>query len=160
MIIGPVVLDYSVFVPAGSANGYGWAQVQAHAVVSGKGGDLATFGINTVENASIYIRNLTSFKGGRDAYSVKVVTPQDRQTALTKAIQQLAIVSVGLHYPCSESSKTLFSVSSGLLSVTWRCQFLTYLVPPYMHVLGTHLQGKEVIIAVWFVAPLKRTWTK
>jgi hypothetical protein len=85
MIIGAATLDYSVFVPAGSANGYGYAIVLAHARVSGKGGNLATFEIDTVENASIYIRNLTAFRGGRDAYSVKVITSNDRDMATSKA---------------------------------------------------------------------------
>jgi hypothetical protein len=156
MIVGAVILDYSVFVPAGSANGYGYATVSAHALVSGKGGNLATFEINSVENASIYIRNLTSFSGGRDAYSVKVVTSEDRQTALITAHGVLALKINRLHYPCRE-----FYLSDALkITMTWRCQFLTYIVPSYMHVLGTQLQGKEVVVAVWFIQPVRRTWAK
>ena len=157
MIVGSVVLDYSVFVPAGSANGYGYATVSAHALISGKQGNIPAYGIDNVENASIYIRNLTSFRGGRDAYSVKVVTPEDSQTALITARNLLAIETVGLHYPCLENQ---FLGTSLKTTVTWHCQFVTYSVPPYMHVLRTQLRGKEIIVAVWFVQPIRRTWAK
>ena len=39
--LGTVITDSPVFVPAGSANGYGYATVTAHALVSGKGGNFA-----------------------------------------------------------------------------------------------------------------------
>ena len=107
MIVGAATLDYSVFVPAGSANGYGYATVSAHALTGGKHGNIPAYSIDNVENASIYIRNLTVFKGGRDAYSVKVMNPQDRQTALIKARDMLSVqigaYKNGLHYPCKEA---------------------------------------------------------
>src|SRR6266566_2358868 len=37
-----VVTDYAVYVPGGNANGYGYAIVTAHALISGEGGNLAT----------------------------------------------------------------------------------------------------------------------
>jgi hypothetical protein len=156
MIIGAVILDYSVFVPAGSANGYGYTTVAAHALTYGKKGNLLTYAIDYVEGANIYIRNLSPFTGGRDAYSVKVVTSQDRQTALTKARGVLALQINGLHYPCNET----YLQKAFVNTVTWRCQFLTYLVPSYMHVTGVTIQGKNLLVAVWFIAPLRRTWAK
>jgi Baseplate J-like protein len=119
-----IATDQSVFVPAGSANGYGFATVAAHALMSGKHGNIPAYAINTVEGSSVYIRNLTAFRGGSNAYSVKVVTPQDRQTALAQARQHLAAVSTGLHYPCSETMR-------GALRVTWRCEFVTYHIPRF-----------------------------
>src|SRR5947208_2762002 len=48
MIISGVVLNYSIFVPAGSANGYGYATVPAHAMASGKSGNISVYQINQV----------------------------------------------------------------------------------------------------------------
>ncbi len=113
-----VVTDTAVFVPTGNANGYGYAMVSAHAAVSGTSGNIPSLAIDTVEGSSVYVRNLAAFTGGSNAYSVKVVTAQDRQTALASARQHLAVLSAGLHYPCAETI-------NGAISVTWLCQFLT-----------------------------------
>src|SRR5207247_5230887 len=56
-----VVTDEAVFVPAGSAAGYGYATVSAHAMVRGKSGNIPAYDINRVEGSRIYIRNLTPF---------------------------------------------------------------------------------------------------
>src|SRR6266567_7481375 len=120
--ISNVATDYATYVPAGNANGYGYATVRAHALVHGKGGNFARLAINQVIGSSVYIRNLSSFSGGHDSYSVKYVTAQDKQTALTKARSALTVISAGLHYPCLEST-------SGAISVTWHCQMLTYHIP-------------------------------
>jgi hypothetical protein len=148
-----LVTETAVFVPAGSANGYGFATVAAHALMSGKAGNIPAYAINTVEGSSVYIRNLTAFRGGSDAYSVKFATPQDRQTALAQARQHLAVVSTGLHYPCSETV-------SGALSVTWRCQFITYHIPAFYHVTAVKISGRSLVVAVWFVARPYHIWVK
>jgi len=145
--------DYAVYVPPGSANGYGYATVRAHALISGKGGNFARLAINQVIGSSVYIRNLSSFSGGHDSYSVKYVTAQDKQTALTKARSALTIMSTGLHYPCLESI-------SGAISVTWHCQMLTYHIPAFYHVTGVRIVGKNLLISVWFVARPVRIWVK
>jgi hypothetical protein len=152
--ISGVATDKAVYVPAGSAEGFGTSTVPAHLLTSGI--NMPTLSINQVVGSSLYVRNLSPFTGGKPAHRVKVVTAQDKQTAFIKARQQLAIVSVGLHYPCKEN---LLGVSTEVV-LTWRCQFLTYIVPSYMHILGTQLQGKEVLVTVWFVAPIRRTWAK
>lgn len=148
-----VTTNTAVFVPGGSANGYGFATVAAHALSSGKQGNIPAYAINRVEGSSVYIRNLTAFSGGRDAYSVKFVTAQDRQAALETARQYLAIISTGLHYPCSETL-------SGALTVAWRCQFVTYHLPAYMRVTGVRIEGKNLIVDVIFVARPVRIWAK
>jgi baseplate J-like protein len=148
-----VVTDTAVFVPAGSANGYGYATVVAHALMDGRQGNIPALAINTVEGSSVYIRNLTAFRGGRDAYSVKFVTAQDRQAAIEIARQYLAVISTGLHYPCNETV-------SGAVTVTWRCQFVTYKVPAYTRVTGVRLQGKNLIVDVIFVAHPIRIWAR
>ena len=148
-----VVTDQAVFVPAGNANGYGIATVSAHALVSGRSGNIPALAVDTVEGSSVYVRNLAAFRGGRDAYSVKVVTPQDIQTALISARNALTILSTGLHYPCSETI-------TGAVQVTWQCQFLTYHIPAYMHVTSVTIQGKNLLVAVWFVAHPVRIWVK
>src|SRR6266566_946990 len=151
-----VTTDRAVYVPAGSANGYGYAVVPAHALIRGKQGNIPPYAINQVEGSSIYIRNLSAFRGGRDSYSVKVVTPQDRQTALMKARSVLGVQTQGLHYPCRE----FYSLAQKHIVVTWRCQFVTYYLPPYMHVTGVTISGKNLLIRVWFVARPKYTQGK
>jgi hypothetical protein len=79
-----VVTDRAVYVPAGSANGYGYATVSAHTLISGHGGNLPPYSINSVIGSSVYIRNLSAFSGGKDAYSVKFITSNDRDAALSK----------------------------------------------------------------------------
>ena len=152
-----VTTDRAVYVPAGSANGYGYATVQAHALMSGIAGNLAPLAINQVVGSSVYIRNLDTFYGGRDAYAVKFVTAQDIQTALSQARGILLSKSSGLHYPCIER----FSQKRNLLaSLTWRCQFVRYTVPSYMHVAAVRLSGWNVLVDVWFVPRPTHIWVK
>ncbi len=151
--LGNVITDRVVFVPAGSANGYGVATVRAHALISGTSGNIPAYAINQVVGSSIYIRNLTAFYGGHDAYTVMIVTPQDRQTAIDRARQELTYLSTGLHYPCNEAI-------SGAVIVTWRCQFVTYHIPGFYHVTGVRIIGKNLFIDVWFVARQERIWVK
>ena len=147
-----VVTDASVFVPAGSAAGFGYATVSAHALVSGKAGNIPPLAIDTVEGSSIYIRNLTAFRGGQDSYSVKVVTDQDRQAAMDSArsivTSQEANIRAYLAAPCRES----FTSEKSLLQLSWVCQFVTFTLPSYMHVTHIKLVGKTLILDVVFVA--------
>jgi Baseplate J-like protein len=144
-----VVTDTVFFVPAGSANGYGEATVDAHAVASGKSGNLATLAINRVEGTSLYIRNLSAFTGGKDSRTVTFVTTQDKQAALLQARGLLLSKSTGLHYPCTEKV-------SGAMAITWRCQYVSYHVPSYMHVSTVQLTGKQLIISVWYLPPVRQ----
>jgi hypothetical protein len=137
-----VITDFPVFVPAGSASGFGFATVQAHALISGKSGNIPALSIDRVVGTSIYIRNLTSFHGGKDSYTIPLQLPQDRQTALEKARTILSNRTVGLlAKPCRE-------VVSGVvkLVVKWSCQFYTYSVSPIVHVTRVRLSGKIVIV--------------
>src|SRR6266566_8318520 len=54
-----VITQTSVFVPAGSALGYGYATVQAKAVTGGTQGNIKALSINSVYGTSLYIRNMT-----------------------------------------------------------------------------------------------------
>jgi hypothetical protein len=148
-----VVTDAAAFVPAGSANGYSVASVSAHAQIIGKAGNIPALAVDTVEGSSVYIRNLTAFRGGRDAYSVKVVTAHDRRAALAKARQRLAVVSTGLHYPCVERI-------NGAVRVTWLCQFVTYHIPAIYHVTRVSMNGKNLLLDVWFVMRPTHIWVK
>ncbi len=150
-----VQTEQSVFIPAGNATGYGVAIVPAKALTAGKGGNIATLAINAVYGA-LYVRNLTAFVGGRDAYSVKFVTSQNRQIALNHARQMIAVQINGLHYPCRE----LYLQNALQITVTWDCQFLTYHVPSYMHVTGVRITGKNLLIDVWFVPRPVHIWVK
>jgi hypothetical protein len=158
--LGSIITDSPVFVPAGSATGYGYATVTAHAVVSGTNGNIAAYTINQVEGSSVFIRNLTAFRGGHDRYSVKYVTAQDMQTALSQArgilFVQIGAYKDGLHYPCKEA----YLYNQVRVVINWHCQFLTYQLPSYMHVSAIRIVGKNLLINVWFVARPVRRWAR
>jgi hypothetical protein len=145
-IVG-VVTDTTVFVPAGSASGYGFTSVTAHALTCGKSGNYRAYELNYTLGAGVYIRNLSPFTGGSDSYSVKVVTPQDKQRALDQARTVLAHsvhMKANLAYPCTEKV-------TGNLVVSWQCQFITFHVHSFMHITGIRLVGKNLFVDVVFV---------
>ncbi len=82
-----------------------------------------------------------------------IVTPQDRQTAIDHARQFLSQASTALHYPCKETI-------SGAVTVAWRSQFVTYHIPAFYHVTGVRIIGKNLLVAVWFVARPIHIWVK
>ena len=146
-----ITTDEAVFVPAGSASGYGVATVSAHTLTSGKSGNISALDIDSVEGSSVYIRNLRPFAGGHDATSVKFASPQDRQIALDAARRYLAgqvrQIRAILENPCSES--TAFS---SMLRVTWVCRFAAYPHLPGFHITGVRLAGKTLVVDVVFAA--------
>ena len=160
MVVDTVVLDDSVFVPAGSANGYGYTTVSAHALTSGKHGNIPAYGIDSVENASIYIRNLRAFTGGYDAYSVTFITSNDRDKATSKAraliASKIAHIPAFLTSPCKEN---LLGANNKMV-ISWRCQFAVYHIPSYMHVLGAKLAGRDFLVTVEFIPRPRRFWAK
>lgn len=144
-----IATDSAVYVPPGNANGYGYATVAAHALTSGKGGNIAAYMINQVEGSSVYIRNLSAFSGGKDGYSVSYATVQDKQTAVVAARNLLvASTNNGFHYPCTES----YLSGAMQITTTWRCQFVMYHVPSYMHVVSAELAGDKFLVDVTFIA--------
>ncbi|MBV9688147.1 MAG: baseplate J/gp47 family protein [Ktedonobacteraceae bacterium] len=147
-----IVIDSSAVVPSGNPPAYGTAILQAHAIVAGTQGNISAYAINQVYGASLYIRNLTSFHGGHNAYSVKVVTPQDTQTATDTARSSLAMQEARRHEmlakPCYESSQ----VNNTVVQLFWTCQYVTYTIPPYMKVTAITLVGKTLLVDVVFVA--------
>ena len=152
-----VTTDEAVFVPAGSASGYGVATVSAHTVTSGKSGNIRALDIDSVEGSSVYIRNLRAFTGGQDAYPVQFVTPQDRQAALDSArgylAGQVSRIRAILENPCSES--TTFG---GMLRLTWVCRFAAYPDLPGYHITGMRIEGKNLLVDVAFT-PHPRPFT-
>src|SRR5260370_1214251 len=148
-----IATDQAVFVPAGNANGYGYATVNAHAAIPGTSGNIPALAIDTVIGSSVYVRNLAAFTGGRNASSVAFVTASDTQRAVTTAHHLLAAEATGLHYPCLETIR-------GAVIVTWRCQFVTYHILAYMHVTGVKIIGRNLLLAVWFVARPVHIWVK
>lgn len=152
-----VETEAAVYVPGGDANGYGWAQVSAHTVNAGTVGNLPAYAINSVIGSSVYIRNLTAFTGGRDAYSVRIVTAQDTQTAANTAHNLLATEVIGLHYPCKEA---VFVDTHENLYVTQHCQFVIYSTPSFLHVTSAKLIGNSVIVSGWFTARRKQIWVR
>lgn len=148
-----VATDEAVYVPAGSADGYGRATVAAHALMEGQQGNMPPLAFHQVIGSSVYIRNLSAFRGGRDAYAVKYVTEQDRRTALSQARAVLSRELTGLHGPCAEMVR-------GDITLTWRCQIVGYHLLSYMHVTATQVIGKNLIVAVWFIEQPKQIWVK
>lgn len=150
-----VMTDSSVFVPAGSASGYGYATVSAHALVSGQNGNIHAFVVNQVYGTSLFIRNLQDFTGGKNAYSVKFVTAQDTQTAIEKARNVLLNRTIKglLSSPCKEKI-------AGKIIVTWTCQFVTYKVPSFMKVTGARVVGQSVLVDVVYVEPKRIFFAK
>jgi hypothetical protein len=140
-----VITDTAVLVPAGSAAGYGMATVLAHAVTSGI--NIAPLAINQVVGTFLYVRNLSPFTGGRKAYSVSFTTPQDRLRAIVQARHLLfpSTLQGLLFIPCTETI-------AGNVTLTWRCQFVTYHVPSFMKVTGVRIQGKHLLVDVVYVA--------
>lgn len=152
--IDGIATDQAVYVPAGSADGFGRATVPAHALTNGKSGNAVALAINAVIGSSLYIRNLTAFSGGRDSYSVKFITAEDRALALSKSRNLLTASVTGLHYPCTEQV-------SGVVTVIWRCIFVKYSVPTYMHVSGARSSGRNVIVSVLYIEhPMPMRWVK
>jgi len=149
-----IATDQAVFVPAGSADGYGMSTVSAHLLASGI--NMSTLSVNQTLGTSLYVRNLQPFTGGHPAYSVTFVTPQDRVQAIVKARGIVAGQVSGLHYPCKEG----FVLGDHKISLSWRCQFVTYTVPPYMHVSAVQLVGTHVILSVWYLPPVRQVRLK
>lgn len=116
--------------------------VPAHLLTSGI--NLSTLAIDQVVGTSLYVRNLFPFTGGRPTYTVKFTTPQDKELAVVKSRKVLSASVTGFHYPCAEQV-------SGAITVTWRCQFVTYHLPSSMRVLEARLIGSNFLIDVTFV---------
>jgi len=142
-----VVTDSAVYVPAGSADGYGMTTVPAHLLTSGI--NLSTLSVNQTLGTSLYVRNLEPFTGGHPAHTVTFITAQDRQSALLQARGILLSKSSGLHYPCQEIINSHAVI--GRIIVIWRCQYVGYRIPSYMHVSSVQLRGRQLILSVWYV---------
>jgi hypothetical protein len=149
-----------VFIPAGSAAGYGVATVPARAVQAGIAGNIRMLAVNAVYGTALYIRNLSPFTGGINAYSARVQLPKDRETAISAvralvASQKAQIVAF-LAKPCKDTTL----VSQTLIQLSWGCEFATYHIPTYMRVTAAHLSGKSFFVDVVFVPRPERVWVK
>jgi hypothetical protein len=148
----------SVFIPAGSASGYGVATVPARAVQAGKLGNIQTLAVNAVYGTALYVRNLTPFTGGHDRYSVTFATTQDKNTAYITARNLLALqkaqIAAYLAKPCREDLLT----ASSKMVVSLACQFAFFKVPSYMRVVTAHLVGTSFLVDVVFVPRLRPVW--
>jgi hypothetical protein len=150
----------SVFIPPGSAAGYGVATVPARAVVTGKGGNIQTLAVNAVYGTALYVRNMSPFSGGNGAYSVSYQLPKDRQTAINLArtfvASQKAQVLATLASPCKE----IVNNEPAIVNLIVNCQFAIYKVPSFMRVSAAKLVGKNFLVDVSFIPPVKTVWLR
>ena len=152
-----VKTDIAVYIPAGSALGYGVAYVSAHPLVGGRKGNIATLDVNAVEGSSLYIRNLKPFTSGQDAYSVKTITPQDRQTALNNGTA--ALQGQAHRVKAILTGTSLQSVYSGATArLTMLCRFLAYPVLPGFRITGIRIKGRVLLVNVAYT-PRPRPFT-
>ncbi len=140
-----VITDRATYVPPGSADGYGITTVSAHLMPAGI--NMPALSVNQTLGTSLYVRNLQPFTGGRPAYSIKVVTEEDRQLAVFKTRNVLAMLSAGLHYPCYD----VLNIGKETVNESWQCRFVTYHIADFYHVTGIKLVGKNLILSAWFV---------
>ncbi|MGH2495180.1 MAG: baseplate J/gp47 family protein [Ktedonobacteraceae bacterium] len=145
-----VVTTESVDVPAGNGTTYGIAYVTAQAVTLGAKGNIPAFALQVVYGTSLFLKNERDFTGGKDAYHIPMMTPQDRQSALAKARGTLLRQTLSglLYHPCLEHATGTTS-----LHVAWTCQFFTYSVPSLLHVRVLHMQviGRGVLLNITYV---------
>jgi hypothetical protein len=145
-----VATDEGVVVPAGNPPAYGIATVSVHAVMPGSKGNIAALDINQVYGTSLYIRNLQPFSSGADSYTVRFITAQDRQNALSQARMTLLRQTFSglLYYPCLEQVTGTTS-----LHIVWTCQFVTYTAPslPHVRVLQVQVIGRTVLVTIAYI---------
>jgi hypothetical protein len=140
-----VATDAAVFVPAGSASGYGFAAIAAHSTIRGRDGNIPSLDIDSVEGSSLYIRNLRPFTGGQDAYSVKFITPQDRQAALASGTAWLKAQAHKVKGILTlQSLKSVYSGAT--LRLTMLCRFLAWPQLPGFRITAIRIEGKELLV--------------
>lgn len=141
-----VATDQGVTIPPGNGQSYGVATVSAHAVMAGSSGNIPAGSVDRTYGMDIFIRNLSAFSGGADAYAVRYETNQDKQAALaTASVQAEAKKPLELLLkPCSE----ITSQQSSQVSITLRCQPVTYRVPAGMQlqIVGVRVEGRKVVV--------------
>jgi hypothetical protein len=142
-----VMTDTPVYVPAGNATSYEVAYVSAHSLIGGRKGNIATLDVNAVEGASLYIRNLRPFTGGQDAYTVKYITPQDKQEAL--AVGTISLQAQEHRIKAILAHQSLDSVYHGAtLRLTLLCRFLAYPVLPGYRITGIRVEGRALLVNI------------
>lgn len=139
-----IATDQPVTVPAGNGTSYGVVTVSAHAVAVGKSGNIPASSLSRTYGTDLFIKNLSAFTGGQDAYAVHYTTDRDVQTALSRARTQIETKRpLGLLLkPCTETT----SQQASKVSITLRCQPITYHVPAVLQIVGVRVQGNRIIL--------------
>lgn len=143
-----VVTTQAVYVPPSNGVSFGIARVSARAVTAGVKGNLSPFAIDAVYGTALYLKNEQAFTGGKDSYTVAIITPQDTQDALAKAGASLLHQTRErlLARPCREHVSGVH-----LMSVTWVCQFVTW-APVRGKVLSWSVRGRNIVLVVETIA--------
>ncbi len=141
-----IITDEEAVIPAGNPPFFGTVRVPAHAVLPGVAGNIPVLSINTNYGGSLYLKNLTAFRGGNDSYTIPSASETDKLTALTMARSILMVRQKSypalLDQPCGETS----TQDNLLLIVSWHCQFVTYQAPKGVRVISVERKGGSVLL--------------
>lgn len=143
-----IVTEQAVTVPAENPPTNGIAEVAAHVLQAGTPGNLGVGTVNVVVGSSLYIKNLTAFTGGQDARQESYATSADIQKATASARAQVAaqegVAGGYLQAPCSETT----TQTNQEVTLSWRCQYVTYAAPKGVQVLSVRVSGNRIIVQV------------
>ena len=141
-----VATDQAVLIEPANPPTLGTAIVPAHALVAGTQGNIPADAINQTYGNALYLKNLTAFIGGHDAYTRPYVTTDDQTKALETARHQLRAKQLPglLATPCTEQA-TQHSLS---LWVAWACTYVTYQAPTQGQILSVRLSGNRVFLTI------------
>lgn len=143
---GEVQTDQAITIPAGNPPAsYGTTTVPAHAAAGGVAGDIPALSINQTYGSALYIKNLSAFTGGHDAYTESYTTSSDITTALDSARAQLsARQPAGLTTGCDEKT----AQKKLILAVSWVCNYVVYQVPKGAQIVSVRVSGNMVVLSI------------
>ncbi len=150
-----ITTEQAVLIAPANSPILGTAIVASHALVSGTQGNIPAGAINQTYGNALYLKNLTAFAGGQEAYTKQYVTAGDQAKALEAARQQLRLKQLPglLAHPCTEHTRQ----DNLDLWVTWACEYAIYQVPKQGRILSAHLSGNMVFLTIRSVEHLPVT---
>ncbi len=141
-----ITTDQTVLIAPAIPPTWGTATISAHALVAGIQGNIPAGAINQTYGNALYLKNLTAFAGGQEAYTKQYITAGDQAKALEMARQQVQAKPLpGLMvHPCTEYIRQ----HDLLLTVTWACEYAIYETPAQEQILAVHLAGNNIFLTI------------